>query len=253
MDRVVLMDGTGRKWLVPLDQETVSVRGLGVLPAEKLKASVGRPLRIGDRTLLVLRPSSNDLAETLHRDAQIVTAKDAAMLLRHADVMPAARVVEAGSGSGALTIALARAVGPQGRVVSYDMREDFLEVARGNVERAGLSDRVDFRLGDVRDRIEGPADAVLLDMPDPWNAVAAAHGALVPCGHVAAYVPNMEQVKETVLALRRLPFVEVRTIEVLEREMEVRDAGIRPSFAALGHTGYLTFARKVLEPFAVRA
>jgi tRNA (adenine57-N1/adenine58-N1)-methyltransferase len=126
------------------------------------------------------------------------------------------------------------------------MREDFLEVARENVGRAGLAGRVQFRHGDVRAGIEGPVDAVVLDLPDPWNAVHAAYDALAPCGHLATYSPNMEQVKETVLAVGKLPFIEVRTVEVLEREMEVREQGVRPSFAALGHTGYLTVARKVV-------
>ena len=248
MDRVVLLDPKGRKWLVALEGDTLSVPGLGVLKAEKVRAALGGVLGIGGESFYVLRPSARDLAETLERKAQIVTAKDAALLLYYADVKPGDTVVEAGSGSGALTIALARAVGPTGRVVSCDVREDFLAVARENVRRAGLADRVEFRRQDVREGMEGPADAVALDMQDPWNAVSAAYGALKPCGHLATFSPNMEQVKETVLAVEKLPFIEVRTVEVLEREMEVREQGVRPSFAALVHTGYLTVARKVLGP-----
>jgi len=242
----VLLDRQGRKWLVALEGDTLSVPGLGVLKAEKVRAALGGVLAIGGASFYVLRPSARDLAETLERRAQIITAKDAALLLYYADVKPGDAVVEAGSGSGALTIALARAVGEAGRVTSYDMREDFLEVARENVGRAGLAGRVQFRHGDVRAGIEGPVDAVVLDLPDPWNAVHAAYDALAPCGHLATYSPNMEQVKETVLAVGKLPFIEVRTVEVLEREMEVREQGVRPSFAALGHTGYLTVARKVV-------
>lgn len=247
MERVVLLDGKGRKWLVPLDEETVSVKGLGVLKAETLRAAVGGVASIGGASFVVLRPSARDLAETLTRKAQIITAKDVAILLYNTDVKPGDTVLEGGSGSGAVTIALARAVGEGGRVVSYDIREDFLAVARENVRRAGVEDRVEFRQGDIREGMGGPADAVVLDVLDPWNAVHAAHEALRPCGHFASYSPNMEQVKETVLALGKLPFIEVRTVEVLEREMEVREQGVRPAFAALGHTGYLTFARKVLQ------
>jgi len=243
----VLLDKRGRKWLVALEGYTVSVRGLGVLKAEKLRGSIGDLVTIGGESLLVLRPSARDLAETLARKAQIITAKDVALLLYYADVKPGDFVVEAGSGSGAVTVALARAVGEAGRVVSYDIREDFLAVARENVRRAGLSDHVEFRQGDVRIEIDAGADAVILDMVDPWNAVHAAHKALKPCGHLATYSPNMEQIKETVLAMHKLPFIEVRTVELLEREMEVREQGVRPAFASLGHTGYLTVARKVLE------
>ncbi|HEV8594382.1 MAG TPA: tRNA (adenine-N1)-methyltransferase [Thermoplasmata archaeon] len=247
MDRVVLLDRQGRKWLVPLEGDTLSVPGLGVLKTEKVSAALGGVLAIGGQSFYVLRPSARDFAETLERKAQIITAKDAALLLYYADVKPGDTVVEGGSGSGALTIALARAVGPDGHVFSYDIREDFLAVARENVRRAGLSDRVQFRHGDIRQGIEGLADAITLDILDPWNAVHAAYDGLRPCGHLATYSPNMEQVKETVLTVEKLPFIEVRTVELLEREMEVREHGVRPAFAALGHTGYLTVARKVLS------
>src|SRR2546426_1430189 len=245
MDRVVLLDRSGRKWLVPLEGETISVGGLGVLNAEKLRAALGGVLRVGGESFYVLRPSARDLAETLERKAQIITAKDIALLLWYADVKPGDTIIEGGSGSGAVTVALARAVGETGRVISYDVREDFLAVARNNVERAGVTPRVEFRHGDVRIEMAGPADAVVLDVLDPWNAAKSAWNALKPCGHLATYSPNMEQVKETVLAVQRLPFIEVRTTELIEREIEVREQGVRPAFAALGHTGYLTVARKV--------
>ncbi len=247
MDVVVLLDARERKWLVPLEGDTVSVRGLGVLKSESLRQAIGGTMSIGGESLLVLRPSARDFAETLSRKAQIITAKDVALLLFYADVKPGDTAVEAGSGSGALTIALARSVGETGRVISYDIREDFLAVARENVRKAGLSDRVEFRQGDVRIEIDAAPDEVVLDMVDPWNAVHAAYRALKPCGHLATYSPNMEQVKESVLAMRKLPFIEVRTVELLEREMEVREQGVRPAFASLGHTGYLTVGRKILE------
>lgn len=246
-DRAVLLDRNGHKWLVALEGDTVSIQGLGVLKTEKLRQSIGGPISIGGESLLVLRPSARDLAETLVRKAQILTAKDMALLLYYADVKPGDTAVEAGSGSGALTIALARAVGGEGRVVSYDIREDFLAVARENVRRAGLEDRVEFRQGDARIEILAAADQVVLDILDPWNAVHSAHKALKPCGHLATYSPNMEQVKETVLTMQKFPFIEIRTVELLEREMEVREQGVRPAFASLGHTGYLTVARKVLS------
>ena len=243
----MLVDERGRKWLVPMEGGMLNVPRLGVVDSEKVLKSLGGVLRIGGESFLVLPPSALDLIQTIERKAQIITPKDIAVLLFYADVKPGDTVVEAGSGSGALTIALARAVGEAGHVISYDVREDFLAVARRNVEAAGILSRVAFRHGDVRVGIDVAADAVVLDLPDPWNAVKAAHAALRAGGHLASYSPNMEQVKEMVLAMERAPFFEVRTVEILEREMEVREQGVRPAFAALGHTGYLTVGRKVSE------
>lgn len=228
----------------------VRVAGLGTFDASKLRGPPGRLISVGARSFLVLEPSSRDLQETLARGPQILTSKDLAAILYEACVRPGARVVEGGTGSGALTLALAQAVGPDGRVYSYDLNPGALALAKTNLATAGLADRVEFRGADLREPLpDRDADAILLDIPDPWAAVPAAWAALRPCGHLASFSPNMEQVKEAVAAIRKHPFVEVRTIELIEREMEVRDVGVRPSFAALGHTGYLTFARKVLDTF----
>jgi len=190
------------------------------------------------------------MMEGLARRAQTIGAKDAASILFAADIAPDDLVVEAGAGSGWLTVAIASSVGPRGRVVAYEKREDFAAFARENVGRVGMADRVEVRIADIADGIrEREVCAVILDLPSPWTVVAAAWEALRIGGTLASFSPNMEQVKETVAAIRSQPFVDVRTIEIIEREMEVRDVGVRPSFAALGHTGYLTFARKVLETF----
>src|SRR2546427_2009081 len=126
MDRVVLLDRQGRKRLLELDAETLSVPGLGVLKADNVRSALGGVLAIGGESFYVLRPSARDLAETLERKAQIITAKDVALLLFYADVKPGDTVVEAGSGSGGLTVALARAVGGGGRGGPRDVREAFL-------------------------------------------------------------------------------------------------------------------------------
>ncbi len=247
---LILLDAKGRRHAASLEGDVAKVRGLGTFDVARLRSSVGRRIVVGDRAFLVLEPTPRDLRGSLEREAQTLVPKDLASLLFEADVVPGARVAEAGAGSGALTVALARSVGPSGRVFSFDLREDFLAVARSNVERLGLGGAVEFRVADVRTgMLETGLDAVFLDLPDPWAAVPAAWDALRPCGRLATFSPNMEQVKETVAAIRKKPFVDVRTIELIEREMEVREVGVRPSFAALGHTGYLTSATKVLDTF----
>ena len=248
IDRVVLLEPSGAKHLVSLDRDAVSVPSVGVVRADVLRASVGRRWTVGSRTFLVLTPSIRDEIGSVRRQAQIVGPKDAPALVWNCDLKAGDFVVEAGAGSGALTMALAHAVGPNGHVVTYDARRDFMEFARENVAAAGLGGRVEFKIGDVRAGIaERDADAFVLDIPDPWAAVDVAAEALGPCGHFASYSPNTEQVSRTVAALRAGTFVELRTVEIIEREIEAHDAGTHPSFAPLGHTGYLTFARKVLE------
>lgn len=246
----MLLDAKGRRHLAVADGPMARAKGFAAVDLARLRAHVGRRLSVGGASVLVLTPSTADLWETMGRGPQAFARKDLGALVLGADVVAGCRVAEAGCGSGAATLTLARAVGPTGRVISLDLREESLATASANVERAGLAGRVEFRVADVRAGIaERDLDAVVLDIPDPWAAVPAAWDALRPCGHLATFSPNMEQVKETAKALRAKPFVDVRTIEVIEREMEVRDVGVRPSHAALGHTGYLTFARKVLDTF----
>jgi len=194
----------------------------------------------------VVRPSLSDLLSTLKRGAQIVTPKDAAHLVALANVRPGGRIAEAGSGSGALTICLAHAVGPTGRVVSFDRRRDFLENARSNVTRAGLADRVEFREKDVAvDGFDGTGyGSVVLDLPEPWEALKSARVALDPGGYVATYTPTYNQLERTVRAMRELRLAEVHALEVLERGLHVGEGGTRPEFEMLGHTGFLAVGRR---------
>ncbi len=224
--------------------------GLGVVDASRFEGMEGRRVSVAGRPFLLLRASTLDLLTNLRREAQTVGPKDIASILLRADIQPGSRVAEGGCGTGSLTVALAAAVGTAGSVVSYDLRAEAIAVARENVERSGLAARVTFREGDLRAGIpERDLDAFVLDIPDPWSGVPVAWDALRPGAHLATFSPNMEQIKETVAAMQKKPFTGIHTIELIEREMEVRDVGVRPSFAALGHTGYLTFARKVLDSF----
>jgi len=195
----------------------------------------------------LVRPSLSDLLSTLKRGAQIITPKDAAYLAYLAGVGPGSQVAEAGSGSGALTIALALAVGPTGRVTSFERRADFLEAARRNVGRAGLDGRVAFVERDVALDGLGPerVDSVVLDLPEPWSVVPSAKQVLVPGGYCATYTPTYNQLERTVRTLRAEGFDNVRALELLERPIHVGEGGTRPEFEMLGHTGFLAGGRKV--------
>jgi tRNA (adenine57-N1/adenine58-N1)-methyltransferase len=246
----VLIDERGQRHLVSSHGGMARVPGLGVLSLEKLRDALGRRLVVGDRSVLVLPANRRDRMEGLDRKAQVIGPKDAAAILFHADIGPGSVVVEAGAGSGWLTVALASAVGPQGRVVTYEERPDFATFAEENVAKAGLRARVEVRVADVAAGIaERDVNAVVLDIPDPWTAVRGAWDALRVGGSIVTFLPNVEQVRQTVEALRDAPFVEIRTLEIIERELEVKETGTRPSFAPLGHTGYITTARKALDKF----
>jgi tRNA (adenine57-N1/adenine58-N1)-methyltransferase catalytic subunit len=208
---------------------------------------VGRPITWSGATYSLVRPSLSDLLGSVRRSAQIVTAKDAAHLAYLAGVGPGSRVAEAGSGSGALTIALAFAVGPSGHVTSFDRRRDFLAAAQSNVDRAGLSDRVTLVERDVANaglEITGLA-SVILDLPEPWDVLSSAREALTPGGYVATFTPTYNQLERTVRALRSSRWDEVRAVELLERGLHVGEGGTRPEFEMLGHTGFLASGRKV--------
>jgi len=246
-DRVVLRDQGGRRYLVEAGAKAERIQGLAFFdPAKLVGMAWGAKLEHATKTLTVLPASTMDLLATLKRKAQIVLPKDAARILLECDVRAGSLVVEAGVGSAALTLALARAAQPGGRVVTYELREDFADWGRANLAAAGLAEVVDVRVADVRAGIaERGVDAVVLDMPDPWEAVPPAWDALRPGGHFAAYSPLVSQVEQTTRALAKQGFADLRSLELIEREWVVGERGSRPSHEMLGHTGYLTFARKV--------
>lgn len=233
--------------LVRLNVGPQSVGTEGVIDlSSEIGQPVGRPIHWSGAVCTLVRPSLSDLLSSIRRGAQIVTAKDAVHLLYLGGVGPGGQAAEAGSGSGALTIAIAFAVGPNGHVTSFDRRPDFLANARSNVERAGLLDRVTFRERDVvADGIDlTDLSSVILDLPEPWAVLASARRALRAGGYVATYTPTYNQLERTVRALRELRFDDVRASEVLERGLHVGEGGTRPEFEMLGHTGFLAAGRK---------
>ncbi len=248
MDSIILLDAKGKKRLVPVEQGMLRIEGLGVIDSSKLLTTVGKTVTVAGKRFLVLTATALDHIECIKRGAQIVVAKDSASIVQRCDLRAGDLVIEGGAGSGALTIALAHAVSPNGRVVSYELREDFASIVRKNLSAAGLDGIAEVKVADVyKGMSERGAKAVILDLPEPWKAVKTSWDALAPCGTLASYSPTVEQVKETVKSIKELPFTELRTTEIIEREIEVKDSGVRPAFAPLGHTGYITTSRKVLE------
>lgn len=242
---VALADEEGGRTLVRAQGGAQKLRGVGVFAPEKLVGlEWGSRLDHGSKTFRLLRPSIGDLVGGIARKAQIVLPKDASRILFECDVRAGARVVEAGIGSGALTTALAWAVAPTGKVHTYELREDFARWGRQNLELAGLDHLVEIKVADVTHGIaERDVDAVILDMPNPWDAVAAAKTALRGDGLFCAYSPLVSQVEHTHRALKAAGFAELRTMEIIERPWVVHEQGSRPAHEILAHTAFLTFAR----------
>jgi len=242
---LVLLGPEGERHVMAAGAETKRVAGLGVID---LAAFVGRPwgttTRLGLKEYRIVQPVLADHLLRLERRAQIITVKDASRILLETGLGAGDRVVEAGVGSGALTMVLAHAVFPTGRVYAYDLRQEHLDVGRRNLERTPWSSVVDLRLGDVRQPLDlEPVDAFVLDVPDPEAAVANAAKVLRSGGVFAAYTPQITQAQAVTQALAEHGFVQVRTLETLEREWVFPAQGARPSFDMLGHTAFLTFAR----------
>jgi tRNA (adenine57-N1/adenine58-N1)-methyltransferase catalytic subunit len=196
---------------------------------------------------LVLEPTLEDRMMKLKRRTQIIYPKDAGLILLKCGVMTGMRVVECGSGSGALTMALANAVAPSGKVYTYDRREEFCENARRNIENAGYSDYVEFKHREAQAGFdEEEVDVAILDLPSPWDGIPAAAKALRGGGRIASLSPTYNQVERCVERLGQEGFVLIETIEVLLRSIRVARGKTRPVDRMVGHTGFLTFGTKAL-------
>ena len=248
-EAVVLIDRKERTYLRVLRHgRTVSVRG-APLPCDAL---IGLPEgstveTAGGEPLLVLRPTYAQLVPSLPRQAQPIYPKDVGPILLWGGIGPGDHVIEIGTGPGALTIALLRAVGPTGRLTSYEARDDFATLARENVARYhGPAPNWTLRVADAFAGLdERDIDRVLVDLAEPWRLLDAVAATLRPGGVVTAFLPTVLQVKQLVDALRAARFGAVEALETLARFWHIRDRSIRPVHRMVAHTGFLVFARRL--------
>lgn len=252
---VRLVDGKGRRHNICLEPGKSFHTNRGGLEHDAL---IGRDegftiTSTSGGEYLVFRPMLHEFVVSMPRGAAVVYPKDAAQIVAMADIFPGARVVEAGVGSGALTCSLLRAVGPHGRVSSFERREEFADVARKNVRQFFGGDHPAWQLtvGDLVESLPGveapgTVDRVVLDMLAPWECVDAVAEALAPGGVVVAYVATTSQLGKVVETLRAHgEFTEPQPWETLVREWHVEGLAIRPSHKMNGHTGFLVTARRM--------
>jgi len=236
--------------LIVLRAGTVSDLRGGKLPHDDLIGTLeGRPVgTTRGETFLMVRATLAEFVLAMPRGAQIIYPKDLSAILLAADIYPGSTVLEAGTGSGALTMTLLRAVGPEGRVFSYEVREDFGRLAAQNIGRyLGSSDQLVTRAHDVYESIpDGGLDRIILDVPEPWRVVPHAVTALRQGGVLASYVPTVPQAVRMVESLRHSgAFAMVETFETLVRPWNIEGASVRPAHRMVAHTAFITTARRV--------
>ena len=249
----LFLDRKGRTY-----QETLTTGGefhchLGWLPHDDV---IGQPVggwytTSRGHVMLGIRPTLGDYVRLMPRGPQVIYAKDLGNIVSMADIFPGATVVEAGLGSGALTTALLRAVGPAGRVHSYEINEAVVSKALSNV-RSVIPDtsRLEVTIGDVFEGIsDAQVDRVILDLPEPWRAVEAAANALISGGILLSFLPTILQVQELVLALNADGrFARVETAETLLRGWNVSRRSVRPAHRMVAHSGFITTAVRCVPP-----
>jgi tRNA (adenine57-N1/adenine58-N1)-methyltransferase len=249
-EQVLLIDDRDRRFLVRLQRgRTFHFHG-GLVPHDLILGSDEGTVvhsQTGAR-LLCVRPTLADFILKMPRGAQVIYPKDIGALVVHADIAPGVRVLEAGTGSGALTLALCRATGPEGAVVSYEAREDFHQKAASNIESffGKVPAWLELRHGDVRD-VEATGDVfdrVVLDLPEPWGVLDEIGSVLRAGGIVCTYLPTTNQVQQSVLAMEGAGFTDLETFEVLVRSWHVTERSVRPSHRMVAHTGFMTVGRR---------
>lgn len=251
-ESILMIDDKGKRFLVKLTEGqrfeyhrgTIDHTNLIGLPEGSVVTSSG------GGTLTILRPRLADFILKMPRGAQVVYPKDIGPILMWADIGPGMTVLEAGTGSGALTIALLRAVGPEGRVVSVERRDDHAKTAVKSITRwfGELPGNLELRSGDVEDHVaDVQPDRLVLDLPEPWHAAAIASDTMPSGGLLCAYIPTIPQVQSLVEILReRSCWIDIEVQEHLYRTWNVAGRSVRPDHQMVGHTGFLVLARKVM-------
>ena len=247
-DLVLLIARDGKRFIVRLTSGGELHTHCGYVKHDDL---IGQPLgrevnsHLG-YPFLVLEPSTHDLIKEIRRATQIVYPKDIGYILLKLNVRPGSRVVEAGTGSGGLTLVLAQSVMPTGHVYSYEVRPDVLALARKNLEGLGLGPYVDLKERDIAEGFdETEADALFLDVRTPWQYLAQARQALKGGGFFGSIVPTTNQVVQLVEALPQHSFADIEVEELLLRPYKAMPGRLRPVDRMVAHTGYLIFARKI--------
>ena len=248
---VLLFFDLRRQWLLRVESSREFHTHKGFI---KLAELVGRPFGSEVRSSLgqsfwALRPSTHDLIMHSARRTQIMYPKDIGLIILKLALHSGCKVLEIGTGSGAMTVATATVIKPTGHVHTYESRREFAEIAERNLKRASLTDFVTIHNTDATAGLEGADfDAAIIDVGDPWPVIPHVHQALAGGAAVVSFSPTMNQVERTTEVFLHGGFVNVHTLECFIREIRADTGRTRPATFMVGHTGYMTFAQKVHNP-----
>lgn len=249
---VIFFDRKEREYLRRLERERkISIRGGTIAIEEVIGLEEGSIIRSSlNEPFVVLRPTLAQLIPNLPRQAQVIYPKDLGTILIWADIFPGARVIEAGVGAGGLTLALLRALGPEGHLISYEIREDFAKMARENIARYfGAAANWALKVEDIILNLnETDMDRIILDLPEPWQLTEKAWKALRSGGVLLSFLPTVPQVKTLVDSLREhRGFTSIQTMEGLMRFWHIQGLSVRPEHRMVAHTGFITVARRLIR------
>jgi tRNA (adenine57-N1/adenine58-N1)-methyltransferase len=253
-DLVQIIGDRNKQFIIKLSADGHSETHQGLIEHNDLIGKAwGSQIRTkAGKLFLLLQPSMDDLLREINRTTQIMYPKDIGYVILSLGIGSGTRVIEAGTGSGALTTALAYLVGPEGKVYSYELKPKHQAFAKRNLKDFGLDDRVKFKIRNINEGFdEKNVNAVFLDLQDPENYIAQVREALMPGGHFGCILPTTNQVSTLITELKRNKFAKIEVSEILHRYYKTSATRLRPADQMVGHTGFLVFARRTSPPQAV--
>jgi tRNA (adenine57-N1/adenine58-N1)-methyltransferase len=245
---VLLFHTPRKKWLARVTQDKKLHTHLGIID---ISAAIGMEYGSAVRTtegklIFLIEPTIHDFIMKSERRTQIVYPKDLGYIAARTGLKNGSKVLEVGTGSAALATFMASIVKPDGHIYSFDVNPEFMEIAKRNLEKAGMDKYVTLHQHDPHQGVDiREADVAIVDLGDPWTVVDQVHDALKGSGAFVAICPTMNQIEKTATELKRAGYADIDCVELMIRNMEAREGMTRPSMRMIGHTTYLVFARKV--------
>jgi tRNA (adenine57-N1/adenine58-N1)-methyltransferase len=245
---VLLFHTSRKKWLTKVAQDKKFHTHLGIIDVSSIIGmEYGSAIRTTEGKLIFLmEPTIHDFIMKSERKTQIVYPKDLGYIVARTGLKNGSKVLEVGTGSGALATFMASIVKPEGHIYSFDVNSEFMEMAKRNLEKAGMAKYVTMHQHDPHQGVDiRNVDVATVDLGDPWTVVDQVHDALKGGGAFVAICPTMNQIERTAAQLKKSGYADIDCVELMIRNIEAREGMTRPSMRMIGHTTYLVFARKV--------